>query len=133
MTQQKIIELIRKVKALADKGVRGEAVSAKEKLKRLCKKYNISENDLRDLEEKNDSWKFLLIRCGFRSTRTTESDTESASGFSPGVPQESGCCPAEEIRIKLRITPWGSSVAIDSDRNFYPSPHKKTETNLGFF
>jgi len=60
MTQQKIIALIRKVKALADKGVRGEAVSAKEKLKRLCKKYNISENDLRDLEEKNDY--ILLFR-----------------------------------------------------------------------
>ena len=60
MTQQKIIELIRKVKALADKGVSGESVSAKEKLKRLCNKYNISENDLRDLDEKNDY--ILLFR-----------------------------------------------------------------------
>lgn len=54
MTQQKIIELIKKVKALADKGVSGESTSAKEKLKRLCEKYNISESELHDLEEKND-------------------------------------------------------------------------------
>jgi len=60
MTQQKIIELIRKVKALADKGVSGESVSAKEKLKRLCDKYNISESDLHDLDEKNDY--ILLFR-----------------------------------------------------------------------
>jgi hypothetical protein len=60
MTQQKIIELIKKVKALADKGVSGESISAKEKLKRLCEKYNISENDLRDLEEKTDY--ILLFR-----------------------------------------------------------------------
>lgn len=46
MTLEKIKELIKKVKALADKGVGGESLSAKEKLKILCQKYNIDEKEL---------------------------------------------------------------------------------------
>jgi hypothetical protein len=41
-----------------------------------------------------------------------------ASGLHPGVPQELIRLLEEKIRIKLWITPGGSSVAIDSNRNF---------------
>lgn len=59
MTPEKILELIRKVKALVDKGVGGESSSAKEKLKILCEKYNISESQLEDIDEKYDYY-FIL-------------------------------------------------------------------------
>ena len=59
MTPEKILELIKKVKALVDKGVGGESSSAKEKLKILCEKYNISESQLEDIDEKRDYY-FIL-------------------------------------------------------------------------
>jgi hypothetical protein len=59
MTPEKTLELIKKVKALVDKGVGGESSSAKEKLKILCEKYNISESQLGDIDEKRDFY-FIL-------------------------------------------------------------------------
>jgi hypothetical protein len=59
MTPEKILELIKKVKALVDKGVGGESSSAKEKLKILCERYNISESQLEDIDEKRDCY-FIL-------------------------------------------------------------------------
>jgi hypothetical protein len=40
------------------------------------------------------------------------------AGLHPGVPQEFCGCNAEKIRMWLRITHGGSSVVIDSVRNF---------------
>lgn len=59
MTPEKIRELIKKVKALADKGVGGESLSAKEKLKILCDKYNIDEKEL-EIEEQKEY--FFILR-----------------------------------------------------------------------
>lgn len=59
MTPEKIRELIKKVKALADKGVGGESISAKEKLKILCDRYNIDEKEL-EVEEQQDY--FFILR-----------------------------------------------------------------------
>ena len=59
MTPEKIRELIKKVKALADKGVAGESISAKEKLRILCEKYNVDEKEL-EIEEKRDY--FFILR-----------------------------------------------------------------------
>ena len=46
MNRNKIIELAKKIKALAEKGKGGERNAAKEKLERICQKYNISESEL---------------------------------------------------------------------------------------
>lgn len=46
MNRNKIIELAKKIKALAEKGKGGERNAAKEKLERICEKYNISESEL---------------------------------------------------------------------------------------
>ena len=46
MNRNKIIELAKKIKALAEKGKDGERNAAKEKLERICQKYNISESEL---------------------------------------------------------------------------------------
>ena len=54
MNRNKVIELARKIKKLAEKGKYGERYAAKEKLERLCSKYNISSTELTDLEDQND-------------------------------------------------------------------------------
>ena len=46
MNRNKIIELAKKIKALAEKGKGGERNAAKEKLERICLKYNISFSEL---------------------------------------------------------------------------------------
>ena len=51
MNRNKIIELAKKIKALAEKGKGGERNAAKEKLERICQKYNISESELSTSEE----------------------------------------------------------------------------------
>ena len=51
MNRNKIIELAKKIKALAEKGKGGERNSAKEKLERICEKYNISESELSTSDE----------------------------------------------------------------------------------
>ena len=54
MNRNKIIELAKKIKALAEKGKGGERSSAKEKLERLCLKYNILPSELIIIEEVKD-------------------------------------------------------------------------------
>ncbi len=69
MTRDKIIDILRKVKALADRGVGAEAIRAKEKLKLLCEKYNITDEEFLEPEEKhnrffsikNDNERLLLL------------------------------------------------------------------------
>jgi hypothetical protein len=51
MNRNKIIELAKKIKALAEKGKGGERNAAKEKLERICQKYNISDSELSTSEE----------------------------------------------------------------------------------
>ena len=51
MNRNKIIELAKKIKALAEKGKGGERNAAKEKLERICQKYNISESELSTSDE----------------------------------------------------------------------------------
>ena len=54
MNRNKIIELAKKIKALAEKGKYGERNAAREKLERLCLKYNILPNELATVEDVND-------------------------------------------------------------------------------
>ena len=54
MNRNKIIELAKKIKALAEKGKGGERIAAKEKLERICLKYNISVSELTPTIEVKD-------------------------------------------------------------------------------
>jgi len=54
MNRNKILELAKKIKTLAEKGKGGERNAAKEKLERICEKYNISENEISTSEEKKN-------------------------------------------------------------------------------
>jgi len=51
MNRNKILELAKKIKSLAEKGNGGERNAAKEKLERICQKYNISDSELSISEE----------------------------------------------------------------------------------
>lgn len=71
------IELLKKLKALAEQGVGGEKVNAQRMLDQLMKKYNISEEDL--CEEKvqtfefhwnNETEKRLLIQIIYKITNS---------------------------------------------------------------
>ena len=54
MNRNKILELAKKIKALAEKGKGGERIAAKEKLERICLKYNISVSELTPTIEVKD-------------------------------------------------------------------------------
>ncbi len=54
MNRNKIIELAKKIKSLAEKGKGGEKNAAKEKLEKICEKYNISENEISISEERKN-------------------------------------------------------------------------------
>ena len=54
MNRNKIIELAKKIKALAEKGKGGERNAAKEKLERICEKYNISPDEIFTSDESKD-------------------------------------------------------------------------------
>ena len=62
-----IIEKIKKIKELADRGYQGEAIAAKHKLELLLAKYNLSIHDIEDNELKmrhikyKDAWNKKLV------------------------------------------------------------------------
>ena len=60
MNRNKIIELAKKIKALAEKGKDGERNAAKEKLQRLCEKYNILDHEINISQETKDY--YIIIR-----------------------------------------------------------------------
>jgi len=63
MDKKTILELVRKVKRLADRGVGGEAESAKIKLERLYEKYNLTDADFIELQESYN--RYFIIRHSF--------------------------------------------------------------------
>lgn len=56
--EQKKIELIQKLRALAENGVGGEKEGAQRKLEQLMEKYRIKESDLDDESQKDFEFKF---------------------------------------------------------------------------
>jgi len=60
MNRKKIIELAKKIKTLAEKGKDGEKNTAKEKLQRLCEKYNILDHEINISEETKDY--YIILR-----------------------------------------------------------------------
>lgn len=60
MDRKSILELVRKVKKLADHGIDGESKSAKIKLKRLYEKYNLTDDDFIESQESYN--RYFIIR-----------------------------------------------------------------------
>lgn len=63
MDRKTILELVRKVKKLADRGIGGEAESAKIKLQILYKKYNLTDEDFVELQEVYN--RYFILRHSF--------------------------------------------------------------------
>lgn len=63
-SNERIIDLLRKIKALADKGVGGEKETAQERLQFLMKKHGISYDDISDTVRK--TFKIRLRKEDFR-------------------------------------------------------------------
>lgn len=63
MDRKNILDLVRKVKKLADRGVGGEAESAKIKLHRLYEKYNLTDADFVELQESYN--RYFILRHSF--------------------------------------------------------------------
>ena len=64
MNRNKILELAKKIKALAERGKDGEKNAAKERLERLCKKHNISENEI-SISEERKNYYISQTQCCF--------------------------------------------------------------------
>ena len=64
MNRNKIIELAKKIKALAEKGKGGERNAAKEKLERICEKYNISPDEISTSDESKDYYIIINLALG---------------------------------------------------------------------
>ena len=62
MNRNKIIELAKKIKTLAEKGKGGEKNAAKEKLERICQKYNISEKEISISVETKDYYIVINLK-----------------------------------------------------------------------
>ncbi len=61
MNRNKILELAKKIKALAEKGKDGEKNVAKEKLEKICLKYNTSSSELTPSIETKEFLDFVYI------------------------------------------------------------------------
>lgn len=58
MVQDSIMEKLRKIKALADKGVGGEVIAAQEALNRLLKEHGLTLEDISDEQRKDYEFKY---------------------------------------------------------------------------
>lgn len=58
MVDEKKLELMKKLQALAERGVGGEKEGAQRKLEELMKKYNIEEEDLSDEKQEDFEFKY---------------------------------------------------------------------------
>nr|DAL47613.1 MAG TPA_asm: Protein of unknown function (DUF2786) [Caudoviricetes sp.] len=72
-------ELLKKLKALVDRGIDGEKVSAEKKLKELMRKYDISENELLEDKIATVAFKYhgkeqrrLLVQIIYKVTNCTD-------------------------------------------------------------
>ena len=64
MDKESRIEKLRKIKALADNGVSGEAIAAQEALDRLLKEYGLTLEDISDEQRKDYDFKYSNERDG---------------------------------------------------------------------
>lgn len=109
MIDEKKMELLKKLQALAERGERGERSAAKRQLERLMNKYNIQETDLTDeivsmhwFKTRGKYEKQLLAQLVDKIARgrTTYRHT-----YGPGQRTETGveCTKAEALQIQIEL------------------------------
>ena len=106
------IELLNKLKALAERGVGGEKIEAAKLLNKLLKKYNISEADLRseevkeiELTFKNKEEETLLLQVCYKVFITEEACRDKIYRYRYGKGSRNTkliqCTPSEAAQIIL--------------------------------
>ena len=101
--------LLKKIRALAERGVDGEKESAEETLRRLMKKYGVTEDELDEETRKRHDFEFhgkeqkkLLRQVVFKVTGGYAYELEyNASGRKVKTRLGADCTPAEKVEIEF--------------------------------
>lgn len=109
MVDEKKLELLKKIRALAERGDRGEREAARKQLERLMEKYNIQEADLSDeiisihwFKFANEYERKLLHQIGYKIAPSREAYVHTSG---KGKRTELGvkCTKAEALQISIEF------------------------------
>lgn len=110
MMNQKKIDLLKKLKNLAEQGVGGEKETAQKKLKQLMKKYNVEEEELSDDTEEKYEFTFhgefekrLLLQVGYKilGKKIKKKMYEYKKGAGKRTTRIIECTKAEALQIRI--------------------------------
>ena len=109
MVDEKKLELLKKIQALAERGDRGEREAARKQLERLMEKYNVQEADLSDeiisihwFKYANEYERKLLHQVGYKIAPSRECYVHTSG---KGKRTEIGvkCTKAEALQISIEF------------------------------
>lgn len=130
MPEDRKIELLRKIRVLAERGDRGERIAAQAQLERLMKKYGVHEADLSN-EALGIHWfkvsgkyeKKLLYQIAFKIRSTYNAYTHRAG---PGKRSELGieCTDAEALQIQIELEFFSRLLDEEFDLFYLAFLHK---------
>jgi hypothetical protein len=141
MSDEKIVDLARKLKALAERGVGGEKENAAQKLKRLLAKHGISIEEIESAERSEELFKYkngqqqILLQC-IRMVMGMETKIYSVRRLRNAVIVE--CTKAEFLEIKATFEFYSKAYERDlklflrafiQKNRLFPSDGPKT--NMG--
>lgn len=110
MMDQKKIDLLKKLKTLAEQGVGGEKETAQKKLKQLMQKYNVEEEELSDDTEEKYEFTFhgeferrLLLQVGYKilGKKIKKKMYEYKKGTGKRTTRIIECTKAEALQIRI--------------------------------
>ncbi|MFA5378381.1 MAG: hypothetical protein WC455_21685 [Dehalococcoidia bacterium] len=112
---------LKKLKALAERGVGGEKENAKRLLENLCNKYQISPDQIESFDEKKMRWfrhqrgrrfKHLLCQCMYKTLG------EGAKKYTHGKASEIGveCTAAQGMEIELDYAFYSDALEVEIER-----------------
>lgn len=110
MMNQKKIDLLKKLKNLAEQGVGGEKETAQKKLKQLMQKYNVEEEELSDDTEEKYEFTFhgeferrLLLQVGYKilGKKIKKKMYEYKKGIGKRTTRIIECTKAEALQIRI--------------------------------
>ena len=137
------VELLKRIKALADNGVDGEKINAENTLARLMEKYNVDEKQLEDETQKTCYFSYkqetdrrLLMQIIYAVTGEAPSGTIGAFSRRKRKMLAVDCTNAEQIEIEINYEFYKAAFNEDleifisafvSKNHIYPSPDKVKE------
>ena len=130
MIDDKKVELLRKIRVLAERGDRGEREAARAQLERLMRKYNVQETDLSD-ETLSIHWfkvsgkyeKKLLHQIAFK-IRSTYSAYTHRSGSRKKSELGIECTDAEALQIQIELEFFSRLLDEEFDLFYLAFLHK---------